>query len=83
MENLESALSTYFPQKQIADICDLMDRVQSSGACAGKTVELSRLLDNRNGVDSPFLLLLWQQGLGERALLSQLLQVKPGCHATY
>jgi hypothetical protein len=29
------------------------------------------------------LLLLWQQGLGERALLSQLLQVKPGCHATY
>ncbi len=70
----EKVLLDFFPQKQRFEISDLMGCAQSA-ACTGKDIDLSRLLDHRDVAESPFLQLLWQQGLQEREVLLRLLQV--------
>ena len=72
----ERTLVTFFPQKNSQEISDLLVCVQSSATCIGKdVVDVSRLFDNGSESESPFLQLLWRQGLNERALISQSLQV--------
>jgi hypothetical protein len=71
----EKVLLDFFPQKQRFEISDLIGCAQSV-ASTGKDIDLSRLFDYRVGAESPFLQLLWQQGLKERELLLQLLQVR-------
>ena len=71
----EKVLLDFSPQKQRFEISDLIGCAQSV-ASTGKDIDLSRLFDYRVGAESPFLQLLWQQGLKERELLLQLLQVR-------
>ena len=73
----EKSLLAHFPQKTSIEIANLMNCVQSFGACtvAGKDVDISCLFDDRDGVYSPFVQLLWLQGLHERTTFLRLLQV--------
>ena len=73
----EKSLLAHFPQKTSIEIANLINCVQSFGACtvAGKDVDISCLFDDRDGVYSPFVQLLWLQGLHERTTFLRLLQV--------
>ena len=75
VDSFDKALSSYFPQKQSIEIADLMSCAQSASECAGKDVVISCLFDHVDGVHSPFVQLLWRQGLYERTSLSRFLQV--------
>lgn len=78
IEYFEKLLWMYFPQKKAIEIADLVDRVQSF-ACSGKEVNISRLFHQTDSAESHFVRLLWRQGLNERDLLLQLLQVISSC----
>ena len=78
IEYFEKLLWMYFPQKKAIEIADLVNCVLSL-ACTGKEVNISRLFHQTDSTESHFVRLLWRQGLNERDLLLQLLQVIFSC----
>ena len=74
LELFEKSLSAYFPQKTSIEVANLIDYVQSVGS--GKDIDFSILFDDRDGAFSPFVQLLWLQGLHERTTFLRLLQVR-------
>jgi hypothetical protein len=78
-ETFEKALSEHFPQKQSIEIADLISCAQSISACAGRDVNIASLFDQVDGAYSPFVELLWRQGLHERATFTRFLQVRYLC----
>jgi hypothetical protein len=74
IEYLGKLLGMYFPQKKAIEIDDLVNCALSL-ACTGQEVNISRLFHQTDSAESHFVRLLWRQGLNERDLLLQLLQV--------